>query len=137
MNIADVMDELGVALGAIPDLRVQPYNADRITPPGAIVGWPDPREFDTAMSRGGDRLTIPVFVIVGKYDARTTRDRMAKYLDGAGEASVKAALESHTYTACDSVRVTEATVDGYSLTGLTGAYLGAEFTVDVLGPGGS
>lgn len=54
MNLAAVMDELGAALGTIPGLRVFPYWADRITPPAAVVGWPDPLTYDATMRRGSD-----------------------------------------------------------------------------------
>lgn len=135
MNIANVMDEMGAALDTIAGLNIFPYSANRITPPAAIVGWPDPLQYDIAMRRGGDRLTMPVWVVVGKVEARSARNRLAVYLDGANAGSVKAALDGATYTACDSVRVTEATVDGVTIAGVE--YLGAIFQTDVLGPGGS
>lgn len=135
MNIASVMDEMGAALDTIGGLNIFPFSADRITPPAAIVGWPDPLTYDTAMRRGGDRLTMPVWVVVGKVDARAARDRLAVYLDSADAHSVKAALEAASYTACDSIRVTQATVDSLTIAGID--YLGAIFETDVLGPGGA
>jgi hypothetical protein len=135
MNLANVMDELGVALENVAGLRVLPYSADRITPPAAIVGWPDPIAYDTTMVRGGDTVTMPLFVVVGKIDARSARDRLAIYLDGAGAASIKAVVESGTYTAFDSVRVQEARVDGISVAGTE--YLGAIFQLHIIGPGGA
>ncbi|WP_410669135.1 hypothetical protein [Amycolatopsis sp. cmx-4-68] len=135
MNIADVMDDLGTALEAVDGLRVFPYSADRIVPPAAIVGWPDPITYDATMARGADTLTVPLFVVVGKLDARTSRDRLAKYLDGAGDDSVKDVLEAASYTAFDSVRVQEARVDGISVAGTD--YLGAVFQLDIIGPGGA
>ena len=112
-----------------------PYSADRIVPPAAIVGWPDPITYDATMARGADTLTVPLFVVVGKLDARTSRDRLAKYLDGTGADSVKAAVESGTYTAIDSVRVQTAHVDGISVAGVE--YLGAIFQLDLIGTGGA
>lgn len=135
MNIAAVMDELGTALEAVDGLRVFPYSADRIVPPAAIVGWPDPITYDATMARGADRLTAPLFVLVGRLDARTSRDRLAKYLAGAGDDSVKAAVEAGTYTAFDSVRVQEARVDGFTVAGVE--YLGATFQLDLIGTGGA
>lgn len=135
MNIADVMDELGTALGAVDGLRVFPYSADKVTPPAAIVEWPENVNYDTTMARGSDQLDFLVTVVVGRFDARTTRDRLAKYLDGAGDASVKAAIEGAIYTAFDTVRVTTATVDSYTIAGVV--YLGAEFKLDITGQGGA
>jgi hypothetical protein len=137
MLLSAVMDELGTALDTIDGLRVYPYNAEKVMPPAAVVGWPDPLTYDATYGRGGDRVSMPLVVVVGRLDARTTRDRLAKYLDGTGAASVKATLESddRTYTAFDSVRVTEARVLAYTIAGAE--YFGAEFTLDIIGKGGA
>lgn len=133
MNLADVMDELGTALETIDGLRVFPYFADRIVPPAAVLAWPDPITYDETLGRGSDHITLPLFVMVGRFDARTTRDRLAQYLAGNGDASVKAAIESGTYTALDSVRVASVTVDSYTSAGVE--LLGAEFSLDIVGRG--
>lgn len=132
MNLADLMDELATALGTLDGLRVFPYYADRVTPPAAVVGWPE-LDYDTTMARGADRLTLPIYVMVGKVDARSSRDALAGYLDGAAPGSVKAALDGGTYTACDSVRVLSATVQALTVAGVE--YLAAEFQVDIMGSG--
>jgi hypothetical protein len=133
VDLANVMDEMGTALGVIAGLNVFPFSANRITPPAAVVGWPDPITYDATMRRGGDRMTVPVYVVVGKVEARSARDRLAAYLDGANTTSVKTALEGHTFTACDSVRVTEARVDAVTIAGVE--YLGAIFQADIIGKG--
>lgn len=133
MNIANVMDEIGTALGAIDGLRVFAYSADRITPPAAVVELPDPITYDETLGRGADRLTMLITVVVGRFDARTARDLLAVYLDGSAATSIKAAVDGGTYTACDSVRVTEARPDSYTIGGTT--YLGAEFQLDIIGQG--
>lgn len=134
MNLGDVMDEIGAAVATIDGVRVFPYSADRIIPPAALVVWPDEITYDTAMRRGGDRHTVPLWLVVGKLDARTTRDALSQYIDGAGDASVKAAVDDGTYTACDSVRVMSATVQSVSIAGVD--YLAAHFLLDVIGSGG-
>lgn len=133
VNIADVMDELGVSLDTVDGLRVFPYSAGRVTPPAAMVLWPDPLDYDSTFARGMDRMTIPVVVLVGMLDARTSRDTLGKYLDGSGSHSIKAAVEAGTYAACDTVRVMSAEVQAYTVAATT--YLGAEFQVDVIGQG--
>jgi len=135
MNIATVMDELGTALSTVDGLRVFPYSADKVTPPAAIVGWPDPITYDATMARGADQLDMLLFVLVGRLDARTSRDRLAVYLDGAGASSIKAAVEAGTYTAFDSVRVQEARVEAMTVAGVE--YLGAIFQLDLIGTGGA
>lgn len=133
MNLADCMDQLGSALETIPDLRVAPYWADRVNPPQAVVGWPDPLTYDSTYGRGSDQCVMPVTVLVGKVDARTARDRLAKYADGSGTHSVKAALDNATYTACDSVRVAECEFGVTTVAGVD--YLSGTFNVEITGQG--
>lgn len=133
MNVALVMDELGAALGAISGLRVFPYSAPKIVPPAAIVGWPDPYTYDSTMVRGSDRMVIPVFVVVGNVDARSSRDAIARYADGSGAASVKAVIEAAEYTACDSVRVQSCEFSTITVAGVE--FLAATFQIDVTGAG--
>src|SRR3546814_18700191 len=99
------MDDLGAAVGALDGVRVYPYWAERITPPAVVVAWPEPLTYDAAMVRGGDRQSVPVIVLVGKVDARTSRDVLAKFVDGSGEASVKEAIEGYAATAYAPARV--------------------------------
>lgn len=134
MNIADIMDELGAALDTIVGLEVYPYWEDNPQPPFAVVTWPDPIEFDTTMGRGTDALELDVIVCVARTDPRDSRDQMAQYLDGSGTHSVKAAIESGTYTACDSVVVSSARIsDEMSAAGVE--VLGAVFRVGIVGNG--
>lgn len=133
MNIGDIMDELGAAINTIADLRVLPYSSQRITPPAAIVGWPSPYTFDSAMARGADSMDFPINVVVGQVDSRSSRDRMSKYVDGSGPDSIKAALEGHTYTDCDSVRVTRVEFSVVKIAEVE--YLSGLFTVNVIGRG--
>jgi hypothetical protein len=133
MNLADVMDELGTALGTIDGLRVFPYWADRITPPTAVIAWPDPLTYDIAMHRGGDQAEVPVIVLAGKVDARTARDVLARYCDGSGAHSVKAAIDGHTATAYDSARVIRVEFSVVTVSAVE--YLAATFFIDVIGKG--
>ena len=136
MNLADVMDDLGAALKRINGLRVFPYSAENVSPPAAVVLWPEELAYDTTMVRGGDRLTVPVLVLAGQIDARSTRDVLARYLDGVGQHSVKAALEGYgDATSYDSLRVVSASVTSAPVAGVE--LLGAQFQVDIIGKGSS
>lgn len=134
MNLADVMDDLGAALKRIPGLRVLPYTAEEATPPAAMVLWPEELNYDTTMVRGGDRITVPVLVLSGQIDARSARDQLARYLDGSGPHSVKAAIDDYADATAydsarvDSVEITSAPVGGVEL-------LAAQFQVDIIGKG--
>lgn len=132
MNIATVMDELGTATGTIAGLRQFPYWASKVTPPAAVVSWPE-IDYDNTYARGSDRLTVPLTVVVGNVNARASRDQLAKYMAGAGASSVKQAVEAHTTTAWDVARVVSASVATFTIAG--NEYLGAEFSIDVVGSG--
>lgn len=133
MLLSAVMDDLGAALATIDGLRVFAYWADRITPPAAVVGWPDPLTYDSTLRRGSDAITVPIMVMVGRADARSSRDQLAAYADGAGASSVKAAIEAHPATAYDSARVVRAEFDAVVISGVD--YLAATFFVDLIGKG--
>lgn len=133
MNLANVMDQLEAGLAPVPDLRTAPYWVDRVNPPQAVVGWPDPLEYDETYGRGSDSCKVPITVLVGKVDARTSRDQLAKYADGSGTYSVKAALEAATYTACDSVRVASCEFGVTTVAGVE--YLSGTFHVEITGRG--
>lgn len=133
MDLAAVMDDLGSALEPIEGLRVFPYWADRVTPPAAVVAWPDPLTYDTAMARGGDRLEVPVILLVGKVDARSARDQLARYVSGSGPHSVKAAVEAHPATAYDSARVDRAEFGVITVAGIE--YLAGTLYIDLIGRG--
>lgn len=128
------MEELGSALGSVGELRIFPYWADRITPPAAVVGWPDPLTYDATMARGADHVEgVKVVVLVGKADMRSATTQVAAYADGSGARSVKAAIEAHTATAYDSARVDRAEFGVISVAGVE--YLAVTFYVDLIGQG--
>jgi hypothetical protein len=133
MNLAAVMDDLGTALATIEGLRVFPYWADRVVPPAAVIGWPDPLTYDATMTRGGDQVELPLIVLVGKPDARTSRDAVAAYANGSGPSSVKAVVEGHAPTAYGSARVTRCEFSVITVAGTE--YLAATFYLDIIGSG--
>lgn len=133
MDLAAVMDEVAAHLKPIDGLRVYAYPPDDVTPPAAVVAYPDTLTYDATYGRGTDRMSVPVVVLVGKVSDRASRDRLAVYADGSGERSFKAALEVEDYTTCDFVRVESAEFDVMRMAGVD--YLAATFTLDIAGEG--
>jgi hypothetical protein len=133
MNLADVMQAVADRLDTIAGLRCYGYPPDVIQPPAAVVTYPDTIDFDQTYSRGCDRLELPVVVLVGKVSDRASRDTLGAYVDGSGASSVKAVLESGTYTAFDVIRVTGVTFDIISHGAVE--HLAATFTCDITGSG--
>lgn len=133
MIIGDVMDQVGDQLDTITGLRVFRYPPGSVTPPAAVVSYPDNLEYDATYGRGMDRLTLPVVLVVGKASDRATRDAITQYAAGAGAKSIKAVLEVGVYTAFDTLRVKDAEFDVISIGGTD--YMAAVFTIDISGSG--
>lgn len=137
MNLADVMDEIAEQLRTIPDLRVYAYPPDNIQIPAAVVDLPQSINYDVTYGRGMDRMMIPVAVLVGRVDARTSRDAIAPFFDGSGSRSIKTVIEAGTYQSFDasSLRVAAAEDPFEVWTVANVAYLAGVFTLDISGEG--
>jgi hypothetical protein len=133
MKISQVRAELADRLARIDGLRVFRYVPKTISPPAAVVGWPEPVDYDGTLGRGMDSLTVPVLVAVSDLHAESASDAVDAYLDGHGPRSVKAVLDGGDYGACDAVIVSEARVEPISVAGIP--YLAAIFDVAVTGQG--
>lgn len=133
MNLANVMQEIADRLDVIVGLRVHGHPPDKITPPAAVVTYPEQITYDQTYARGMDRLTLPVVVLVGKVSARASRADLARFCDGSGAASVKAVLESGIYTSFHTIRVEQVTFDIVAIASVE--YLAATFTLDITGTG--
>ena len=135
MNLANVMEAISDRLDTIAGLRCFAYPPGTVTPPAAIVSYPEDITFDETYGRGMDRMSLPVVLVVGKVSDRTARDRLGAYCNGTGASSVKAVLESGTYSAFHTVRVASIEFDVVSIAGVD--YIAALFTLDIAGSGTS
>jgi len=133
MDLAAVMDAVGDRLDTIAGLRVFRYPPDKLTPPAAVVSYPDKIDPHGTYNRGMARMTLPVVLVVGRVSVRSARDQLAAYAKDTGASSIVTVLESGTYTAFDTVTVTEITFDVVSLGGVD--YMAALFDLDIAGSG--
>lgn len=134
MDLGAVMQEIADQVDTITDLRVFGYPPDSVNAPAAIVTYPGTLDFDGSYGRGMDRIPdLTVVVLVGKVSERTARDRIGQYCNGSGPASIKAVVESGTYTEFDTVRVTSVSFDVIAIAAVE--YLAATFTLDIAGTG--
>lgn len=127
-DLADAMDQLGVALSTITGLRVFDFPPKSAQPPFAFVDMPDTIDFDLAYNRGSDRASFPVVVAVADVVDRAARDAIAAYAAGTGASSVRAAIDAATVG--QSARVESVEFRPVALA--AGTYAGAIFTVDVV-----
>lgn len=134
MNIEDVMQEVADRANTIDGLRCFGYPIDGTPPiPAFVVSYPT-IEYDRTFGRGQDQLELPCLVVVGRVTDRATRANFAKWFDGAGAESIKAVLESGTYTAFDVIRVARSR-DPIVIKLGTVDYLTAELVCDIWGSG--
>lgn len=135
MDLGEVMQAVSDRLDTIDGLRCFPYPPGTVSPPAAVVSFPDTITFDETYGRGMDRMTLPVVVVVGRPTDRSTRDALALYCNGSGASSVKAVLESGAYSEFHTVRVTGIEFDVVSIGGTD--YMAAMFDLDIAGQGSS
>lgn len=127
IDLAAIMNELGVALGTIPGLRVFDFPPASAQPPFAFVNLPETVDYDLTFGRGFDRMTLQVFLGVSATVDRGSRDLLVAYVSGTGASSVKAAIEAGSVGS--STRVTKAEFATIALA--SGVYAGATFEIDV------
>lgn len=136
MIIEDVMDEIGTELDTISGLRVQPYEADEVQVPAALVSLPGAIDYQTTFGPGFCRLTMEITLLVSKVDDRIRRKQIAPYGDSSGSRSIRAVLEAkEEWDSFDSLEVKSGR---YTVVGIAddagGAnnYLGFIILLDIL-----
>lgn len=134
MDLGEVMQAVADRIDTIANLRVYAYPPDDVQPPAAVVTYPGTLTYDATYGRGMDRIPdLTVVVLVGNVSDRASRDQITKWAKGSGANSIKTVVESGTYTAFDTVRVTEVTFDILTIAGVD--HLAATFTLDIAGQG--
>lgn len=133
MNVTEVLAEIAARLDTIPKLNVFPYWAKKVPVPGVTVGLPERIEYDQTKGRGSDACDVPVIVLVGAVSSAASARELNLYMDGDGDRSFAAVLDSGPWESCDDVHVVSAEPGAFDSGGVT--LLGAEFTLRVFGQG--
>lgn len=133
MDVNAVVAELAEALQGIVGLRVFGYVPGTVNPPAVIIPPPPSVTFDDTFGRGADTLTFEMYVIAAPDPDRSGTAVLNGFLSGSGDTSIKAAIEGATYSEFDSVRVVSAEAGPMTIGGID--YLGAMFTLDIIGSG--
>jgi hypothetical protein len=134
LAVPEVMAGIGNRLRTLEGLRVFDYPADNLSPPMAVVAFP---EGDVEYDAQGhaDRAEFVVFVVVGRVSERSGYAALAAYMSGSGTSSVKAAIEADPTLggAADggTTRVTSSRIESV-VTSAGVEYLAASFSVDVV-----
>jgi hypothetical protein len=134
MIIRNVINELATRLDTITGLQVYAYPVDTVqTSPVAVFGYPERKEYDQTYGRGMDKMSLDLFVMVMKPYDRSAMNNLIGYADGSGANSVKAVLESGTYTAFDVIQVVDVEFDVIRIGSID--FATAEFTIMIAGQG--
>jgi hypothetical protein len=102
-------------LQTIPGLRVYELIPSPAVAPAAIVGQLD-FTFDLNNARGLDQANLDVVVLVQRLAQKSAQNDLDKYLQGSGDYSIKAAIESDLTLggACSTLRVISAQAGSYT-----------------------
>lgn len=133
VNIGDVMDEVADRLGAITGLRAYAWPAGTVSPPAAVVNYPESITPTSTYGAGMATMQLVVYILVGQPNDRATRDAASVFSAGSGTGSVKAALEATGWTSCDVMTVGPMEFGTVTVAGVD--YLAIQVTVDVVGSG--
>ena len=131
MIVSNVRAGLKTRLATITGLRVWDVIPDQVTPPGAVVGQLD-FTFDIDNARGLDIANVDVYVIVQRFDARSSQNKLDDYL-GSGAKSIKTAIEADRTLggAVNTLRVTRAEAGTYLQGDVT--FLSYRFSLTIWG----
>lgn len=147
MQIALIREALADAAAAVvmpagvPKLTCTGYVPDSVTEPHFFTGEVDV-DFDKAMGRRLDELTVTCRVLVGRADDRASQQVLDALLSGSGPASLKAAIEAARGAPgeyalgglADDLHLMR--IQGYRWYEHAGnTYVGAELVIKVIGDG--
>lgn len=96
IDLTAVMDGLAAAVDAAlaSDKTCYAYPVEDLTIGDAVVGYPETIEVTQTFRRGMDRATVPVYLIAGLSQDKSTRDTIADFITGSG--SLITAIESYS-----------------------------------------
>ncbi|GIJ51321.1 hypothetical protein Val02_82070 [Virgisporangium aliadipatigenens] len=140
MEISAVRKGLAaVVAAAIPELNCFGYVPNSIPEPAFVAGEVEV-DFNKAMNRGLDQVSVRCRVLVSRAEDEAGQALLDAYLSGSGPESIRAAIEgtpgvSQTLGGvCDDLVVER--IRGYRMYTVAGTeFYGAEFLVTVIGKG--
>lgn len=135
-KIADIREGLAAAMASIAGLNTEPYVRDLAATPVAMVGGPDPIEYDKTFGRGHDDYVFPIMVFASRVDDRGAQADLDAYLDPYGDKSIKQAIESNEDLLAVVEDVQVRSTQEYEPHEIGGAtYLGAVLLVGIMASG--
>ena len=130
MNITDIRDGLEANLETITGLRGYSEIPENPSIPAAIVNL-DSVNYHQAFKNGLIELNFTVTVIVGRFSARSSQQKLNDFADNSGDSSIRAAIESDRTLGGNAFDCVVQTMSGISNIDLNDGnnYLATEFSV--------
>lgn len=132
MNLETVAQELSDRLGTILNGRSTPYAPDTIQPDTGYVFGPESTPHQS-YANGLTRLRMSATIAVARQPLVVAFKALAAYMSDTGPKSVKACLETGTYTAFDTIIVVRQIVGDVTIGGVP--YKGLQIDLDITGSG--
>lgn len=135
MDLDTAIGELGTAAGSISGLRVYPWAAGTIAPPGLLFGLPTDITPNETYGRGAMRVRdLPAFLLVSRASSRTALRSLSAYCSGAGARSLVRAWQDYAgYVQIQAISVARIEIAAVTLSDVD--YLAAVFHLDIIGSG--
>jgi hypothetical protein len=128
MSLTTIMDAIASA-GASFTKTTYAYPSRSIEAPCLVVGYPTLIDFDMTFKRGADKMTFPVWFVIGKGDdGAATRDRLSTAL--LNVTGVKAVLDGNLGGTVSSARTTDATIEELAVSGVV--YIVIKYDLEVI-----
>ena len=130
MNITDIRDGLEANLETITGLRGYSEIPENPSIPAAIVNL-DSVNYHQAFKNGLIELNFTITVIVGRFSARSSQQKLNDFADNSGDSSIRAAIESDRTLGGNAFDCVVQTMSGISNIDLNDGnnYLATEFSV--------
>lgn len=135
-KIENIRTALATAMSTVTGLSTEAYVRNIADVPVAMVGGPDPIEYDKTFGRGHDDYTFPIMIFSSLVSDEESQENLDSYLDPYGSKSLKAAIEADPTLGgvVQDLRVTGTQEYGpQDISGIL--YLGAVLLVSVMAPG--
>lgn len=132
MSITAIRDGLEANLETINGLRGYSEIPENPSIPAAVVTL-DTIEYDQAFQKGLVLYNFSISVIVGRFNARSTQQKLNDYADNTGSDSIKTAIESDKSLGGSAFDVVVTSMSGISNIDLNDGnnYIGMDFSVTV------
>jgi len=132
MTITAIRDGLEANLETISGLRGYSEIPENPSIPAAVVTL-DTIEYDQAFQKGLVLYNFSISVIVGRFNARSTQQKLNDYADNTGSDSIKTAIESDKSLGGSAFDVVVTSMTGISNIDLNDGnnYIGMDFSVTV------